>query len=205
MPRGLTLSGCLSGELVHPSTESGQGLVTRESGMPLTKEDPEYRRVVRCLVRFEAPWLPGGLTSVPVAQEARMVGISLGPPEMLWRLPAAQGRSVSAPAALWPQCTSSSSSVAAVYQLQQLFHLARNQASTRRVGELRGDRSPESEPRRGVSQGFYGLVLLGPCLADWSENWRSNRHRSEFYRSKCVGEGWLEVVDWLGAVWLDFA
>ena len=56
---------------------------------------------------------------------------------VLWRLPAAQGRSVSAPAALWPQCTSSSGSVAAVYQLQQLFHPARNQASTRRVGELR--------------------------------------------------------------------
>ena len=30
---------------------------------------------------------------------------------------------------------------------------------------LRGDRSPESEPRRRVSQGFYGLPLLGPCLA----------------------------------------
>ena len=30
---------------------------------------------------------------------------------------------------------------------------------------LSGDRSPEPEPRRGVSQGFYGLPLAGPCLA----------------------------------------
>ena len=29
---------------------------------------------------------------------------------------------------------------------------------------LRGDRSPESEPQRRVSQGFYGLPLPGPCL-----------------------------------------
>lgn len=51
---------------------------------------------------------------------------------------------------------------------------ARNQAGTRRVGEL-GFIMPasseeiallESEPRRGVSQGFYGLVLLDPCLVD---------------------------------------
>ena len=46
---------------------------------------------------------------------------------VLQQLSAAQGQSVSAlVAALWP-----------VYQLQQLFHLARNKVSTRRVGELR--------------------------------------------------------------------
>ena len=47
--------------------------------MPLTKEDPEYHWVARCLILFEAPRLPAGLTSVPVAQGARTVGISLGP------------------------------------------------------------------------------------------------------------------------------
>ena len=61
--------------------------------------------------------------------------------------------------------------MSAVYHL---FYPARNQASTRRVGKLRfitpagrlrGDRSPESEPHRRVSQGFYGLPLPGPCLA----------------------------------------
>ena len=36
------------------------------------------------------------------------------------------------------------------------------------AGRLRGDRSPESEPGRRVSQGFYGLHLLGPSLASWT-------------------------------------
>ena len=35
-------------------------------------------------------------------------------------------------------------------------------------GRLRGDRSPESEPRRRVSQGFYGLRLPGPSLTSWT-------------------------------------
>ena len=59
--------------------------------------------------------------------------------------------------------------------MDQLFYPARNQASTRRVGELRflcgrlrGDGAPESEPRKRVSQGFYGLPLPGPCLASWT-------------------------------------
>ena len=34
--------------------------------------------------------------------------------------------------------------------------------------ELRGDCSPESEPGRRVSQGFYGLRLPGPSLASWT-------------------------------------
>ena len=36
------------------------------------------------------------------------------------------------------------------------------------AGGLRGDRSPESEPGRRVSQGFYGLRLPGPSLASWT-------------------------------------
>ena len=36
------------------------------------------------------------------------------------------------------------------------------------AGGLRGDGSPESEPGRRVSQGFYGLRLPGPCLASWT-------------------------------------
>ena len=61
--------------------------------------------------------------------------------------------------------------------VDQHFYPARNPASNQRVGELRfimpagglrGDRSPESEPGRRVSQGFYGLHLLGPSLASWT-------------------------------------
>ena len=55
--------------------------------MLLMKEDPEYHWVACRLIWFEAPRLPGSLTSVPVAQGARTVGISLGPPEMLRQLP----------------------------------------------------------------------------------------------------------------------
>ena len=55
--------------------------------MLLMKEDPEYHWVACRLIRFEAPRLPGSLTSVLVAQGARTVGISLGPPEMLRQLP----------------------------------------------------------------------------------------------------------------------
>ena len=62
------------------------------------------------------------------------------------------------------QCTSSSSSMAAVYQLQQLFYQARNQASTRRVGELRFITPAGSEemalrslsPEEGFHKAFMG-------------------------------------------------
>ena len=104
--------------------------------------------------------------------------------QLLWWLPAAQGRSVPAPAALSPSEKPSEHSES--WRTQVYY-----------PGRLRGDLSPKSEPWRGVSQGFYGLILPGPCLADWSENWQSNRRGSEFYRSRCVGEGWLEVVDWV--------
>ena len=56
--------------------------------------------------------------------------------------------------------------------VDQLFYPARNQASTRRVGELRFIKPVGSEeialwslsPEEGFTR-FYGLVLLGPCLA----------------------------------------
>ena len=70
--------------------------------------------------------------------------------------------------------------VAVVYQLQQLCgcsgsallpgekpseHWESWRIQVYYSGALRGDRAPESEPRRRVSQGFYGLPLPGPCLA----------------------------------------
>ena len=105
-----------------------------------------------------------------------------------------QGRSVSAlVTALWLQCTSSSSSVAAVYQL---FYQARNEASTQSwrtqayyVGGLRGDRSLEPEPQRRDSQGFYGLVLPSLYLADRSEVRQGSRCRSKFIEADGLGRG----------------
>ena len=118
-PLGQDLTGVGPGALPCPdaflvswsvSPLSLVGLVTQESGMLLTKEDPEYCGVVHCFVHFEAPLLPGRLASVLVAQGARMVGISLGPPEILWQLPGSPA----------PQCISSGDSpVAVVHQLQQ--------------------------------------------------------------------------------------
>jgi len=102
-----------------------------------------------------------------------------------------------------PQRISSGDSpVAVVHQLQQLCGCRGSALSPGEkpcepserwrtqayyTGGLRGDRPLESEPQRGVSQGFYGLVLPGSCLADQSENW-------QVYGSRCVGEGWLGVV-----------
>ena len=77
--------------------------------MLLMKEDPEYHWVACRLIRFEAPRLPGGLTSVPVAPGARTVGISLGPPEMLQQIPSSP---------VLQHFSSSNSPVAVVYQLQ---------------------------------------------------------------------------------------
>lgn len=77
--------------------------------------------------------------------------------------------------------SSGDSPVAVVYQLQQLCgcsgsallpgekpseHSESGRTQVYYAGGLRGERSPESEPRRRVSQGFYGLRLLGPCLAN---------------------------------------
>ena len=96
------------------------------------------------------------------------------------------GSSVSAPATLWPQCISSSSSPeATVYHLQQqlcgcsvsapataLWPQCISSSSSFRVGELRFIKPVGSEeialwslrPEEGFTR-FYGLVLLGPCLA----------------------------------------
>ena len=79
--------------------------------------------------------------------------------------------------------SSSDSLVAVVYQLQQLCgcsvsavlpgkkpseHSESWRTQVYYAGGLRGDRSPESEPGRRVSQGFYGLRLPGPSMAGWT-------------------------------------
>ena len=71
----------IPGELVCPFNESG--LSCPESGNAGLKENPEYHQVAHLLVRPGAPLLrPGQATSL-AAQRAGMVGILLGPPEML--------------------------------------------------------------------------------------------------------------------------
>ena len=129
--------------------------------------------------------------------------------------PAALHHSISALAtALWLQCISSGDSpVALLYQLQQLCgcsgsdllprekpseHLESWRTQVYYTSGLRGDHSLESEPQRRVSQGFYGLVLLGPCLADWSEVRQGSRCGSKFTEADVWGRG-----GW--GSWLDFA
>ena len=80
--------------------------------------------------------------------------------------------------------------------MYQFFYPARNQASTQRVGELRfitlegsEEIDPDSEPRRRVSQGFYGLALQGPCLADRSEVRQGSRWGSKFTEVDVLGRG----------------
>ena len=118
---------------------------------------------------------------------------------------------ISSSTALWLQCASSSDSpVAIVYPLQQLCGcsvsalLSRKKASeswrtqfyyARRLG---GDCSLESEPERRVSQGFYGLALLGPCLGDGSEVRQGSRCGTSLQKQMC-GEGLVR------GSWLDFA
>ena len=80
----------IPGVLVCPANESSQGLAVWRVRMPVPKENPKYRQVVRLLVRlstqFHLEWIPSlqpsRATSL-AAQEADVVGISLGPPEML--------------------------------------------------------------------------------------------------------------------------
>ena len=70
-----------------------------------------------------------------------------------------------------------------MYQLQQLCgcsgsallpgeklseHLESWRTQVYYASGLRGDRSPESEPGKRVSQSFYGLCLPGPSLASWT-------------------------------------
>ena len=47
------------------------------------KENPEYHQVARPLLRLQVPSLQHGRATSPAAQGAGVVGISLGPPEML--------------------------------------------------------------------------------------------------------------------------
>lgn len=61
------------------------------------------------------------------------------------------------------------------------------------AGGLRGDRSPESEPQGRVSQGFYGLVLTGPCLAG-----RTGKvvDAEAGVQKRMRGGGWLGAAGW---------
>ena len=53
-------------------------------------------------------------------------------------------------------------------QIPSSEHSERWRTQVYDAGGLRGDHSPESEPGRRVSQGFYGLCLPGPSLASWT-------------------------------------
>ena len=65
------------------------------------------------------------------------------------------------------------------------------------AGGLRGDGSPESEPRRRVSQGFYGLPLPGPCLAGRTGVRSGEGVGAETSSQKQMcGGGWLGAVGW---------
>ena len=104
----------------------------------------------------------------------------------LWRQPC--GCRVPAPAALWLQCISS-------------FTRRETKPALRKVGELRflmgglrGECSPESEPRRRISQGFYGP---GPCLAGRT-GVRSGKvvDAETSFRKQMCGGGLVGAVGW---------
>ena len=108
--------------------------------------------------------------------------------------------------------------MAIVYQLQQLcvaavdqlFYLVRNQASTRRAGELRfitsggseeGDGCPESEPRRGFHRTLMGSLFRVHA-------WLVRLDQSEVRQGSIGGNKFTEADVWgRGAwgSWLDFA
>ena len=67
------------------------------------------------------------------------------------------------------------------------------------AGRLR-DRSPDSEPRRRVSQGFYGLAVLGPCLAGRTRVRTGRNIIVEATLQKQMGGGGVVRDNWL-----DFA
>ena len=54
-----------------------------ESGNGGLKENPEYHQMAHLHVRLRAPLLQPGQATSPAAQGAGVVGILLGPPEML--------------------------------------------------------------------------------------------------------------------------
>lgn len=117
---------------------------------------------------------------------------------LLWQIP-------SSPAL--QRISSGDSPVAVVYQLQQLCgcsgsallpgekpseHSESWRTQVYYASGLRGDRSPESEPGRRVSQGFYGLHLPGPSLASWTGVTSGKVVDAEtIYSSRCMGEDWL--------------
>ena len=72
----------IPGELVRPSNEKGQGSAIQSQNASL-KENLEYCQLARPLVPLGVPSLqPDRATSLE-AQGAGVVGILLGPPEML--------------------------------------------------------------------------------------------------------------------------
>jgi len=93
-----------------------------------------------------------------------------------------------------PECTSSSSSFTQRKTKRALRELENSGLLPRQA--QRRSLSKVWAPKRGFARLLWANSS-GPCLTDWSENWQSNRRGSEFYRSRCVGEGWLEVVDWV--------
>ena len=111
------------------------------------------------------------------------------------------GCSVSALATtLWLQCTSSSSSVALVYQLS---YPARNQASTQKVGELRFIMPAGSEeitlwslsPKEGFHKAFMGQFF-------WVHAWRTGVRSGKAVdaeaslQKQMCGEGVVGAVGW---------
>ena len=67
------------------------------------------------------------------------------------------------------------------------------------TGRLGGELSPEPEPQRRVSQGFYGLALLGLCLVDWTEVRQGSRCASKLTEADARGkDGWGSWLDFVG-------
>ena len=73
----------IPGELVCPSSESIWGLGHLESRDTRLKENPEYHQVACLFVHLGVPLLQPSQATSLAAQGVGMVGILLGPPEML--------------------------------------------------------------------------------------------------------------------------
>ena len=115
-----------------------------------------------------------------------------------------------------PQCTTSGDSpVAVAYQLQQLCgcsgsallplekpseHSERWRTQVYYASGLRGYRFLESEPRRRISQGFYGLRLPGPCLAGQT---RVRSGKGVIVETSL--QKWMRGGEVVRGSWLDFA
>ena len=97
------------------------------------KENPGYRQVVHLLVHLQVPSLQPGRATSLAAQGAGVVGILLGPPEMLQK----------------PVLGKTSTT------LREL----ENQVDY--AGRPRGVNSPRSEPRTKGLQSFYRQTVVG--------------------------------------------